>query len=218
MTADTPRIALISATPAAIGPAVDGLTTEFPEAEIWNLLDDKLLADANSQGGVTDQLGIRMNRLIRHALTEGADAVLLTCSLYAAVAQTTTADVPVLAPDEASFDEALSGSFRRILLIASFESALLDVITRFKAAAEAAGRDATVTGAIATAALRQPKPATIRHCWPRCWMPAHLAPEPPTPSCSPNIRWHRSRPTCPQPWGYLSFPARKALPSSSNPS
>lgn len=82
-----PRIALISATPAAIGPAVAGLADAFPEAEPWNLLDDTLLPDAEAQGGLTPALADRMRRLIAYAVEGGAQGVLLTCSLYGPVAE-----------------------------------------------------------------------------------------------------------------------------------
>ena len=138
------RVALISATPAAIGPAVAGLAERFPEAEPWNLLDDKLLGDA--ENGLTPALAERMRRLIAHALAERADAILLTCSLYGVVAQETRAPVPVLAPDEALFEQARE--HRRILVLASFETALRDCVSRFTAVA-----DSEVDGVVAADAF-----------------------------------------------------------------
>jgi hypothetical protein len=128
----SPRIALISATPAAIDPAVTALAEEFPNAEPWNILDDRLLADAKGNG-LTPALTDRMRRLIAHAVTGGADGVLLTCSLYGNIAKETEAPIPVLAPDAAAFDEAMS--YRRILVVASLEAALHDSVARFRAAA-----------------------------------------------------------------------------------
>ena len=46
-----PRIALISATPLAIAPATAAITAALPAATVWNLLDDRLLADAQTEGG-----------------------------------------------------------------------------------------------------------------------------------------------------------------------
>lgn len=128
----SPRIALISATPAAIEPAVTALAEEFPEAHAWNLLDDRLLTDAKGNG-LTPPLANRMRRLIALAVTGGADGVLLTCSLYGTIAKNTEASVPVLAPDEAAFDEAMT--YRRILVVASLETALQDSVARFRSAA-----------------------------------------------------------------------------------
>lgn len=80
-----PRIALISAVPTAIPPICDALDQRFSEARVWNLLDDRLLEDATESGGLPPRLRARMEWLIDQALVEGADAVALTCSLYAPV-------------------------------------------------------------------------------------------------------------------------------------
>lgn len=148
-----PRIALISATAGAIPPAVSGLAAEFGNAEVWNILDDKLLADADAQGGLTEQLAARMSNLIEHAIAEGADGVLLTCSMYGVVATAATAGIPILAPDEAAFEAALEGGFDHILIIASFESALRDSVERFTEAATEAGASPMIEGVVAAAAF-----------------------------------------------------------------
>ncbi|MFH9425696.1 hypothetical protein [Streptomyces sp. NPDC017529] len=160
MTGGNPRIALISATPAAIGPAVAGLADEFPGAEPWNLLDDTLLTDAHAHGGLTPALAGRMRRLIGYAAGGGARGVLLTCSLYGPVAEDAhearDAGVPVLAPDAAVFREALAGGHRRILVLASFEAALRDSLARFRAAARAADVRVEAVGAVAPPGVRPP--------------------------------------------------------------
>jgi hypothetical protein len=146
-----PRIALISATPAAIGPATSALAAEFPEADVWNLLDDKLLADADEQGGLGDDLAARMRRLIDHAVAGGADGVLLTCSMYGPVARERDLGLPVLAPDEAAFDELVG--YRTILVVASLESALRDALARLSAFLTESGARATVRGVVSAEAF-----------------------------------------------------------------
>ncbi|GHC54467.1 hypothetical protein [Streptomyces flavofungini] len=143
-----PRIALISATPAAIGPAVAGLADAFPEAEPWNLLDDALLTDAEAQGGLAPALADRMRRLIAYAVAGGARGVLLTCSLYGPVAERAEAAVPVLAADSAAFAAALARGHRRVLVLASFAGALDDSLERFRAAARAAGSPVRAVGQV----------------------------------------------------------------------
>ncbi|PBC51782.1 hypothetical protein CJ177_35695 [Rhodococcus sp. ACPA1] len=149
---DRPLVALISATPAAIAPAVEGLTEDFPEAVVWNILDDRLLTEADEHGGVVGPLAQRMFRLIDHAVTEGADAVLLTCSMYGPIARTYPAPVPVLAPDDAAFAAAVDGGFDRILVVASFEAALLDTEKRFADFVAAQSKTIKILGAYAPAA------------------------------------------------------------------
>lgn len=148
-----PRIALISATTAAIRPAIQGLATALPDAEVWNLLDDRLLLDAQAAGSVTPALQARMQRLIDHAIAEGADAVLLTCSIYGQVAEAADGSVPVLAPDAAAFDDVLAGGFARIAVVASFAGALADSIHRLGAAAQAVGRSPELVGVEVAAAF-----------------------------------------------------------------
>lgn len=148
-----PKIALISATTAAIRPAIQGLATALPDAEVWNLLDDRLMIDAQSAGSVTPALEARMRRLIDHALAEGADAVLLTCSIYGQVADAADGRVPVLAPDAAAFDDVLGGGFARIAVVASFAAALADSLHRLGAVADAAGLSPELVGIEAEAAF-----------------------------------------------------------------
>jgi hypothetical protein len=129
-----PLIAVISGTPTAIAPAVAGLKEGFPGAAIWNILDDRLLIEADQAGGVDDRLRDRVIRLIEHAKAEGAEGVLLTCSMYASAARRFDgADVPVLGSDDAVFAAVLDTRFRNVLFVGSFESALVDAVERFGA-------------------------------------------------------------------------------------
>jgi hypothetical protein len=153
MTATRVRVALISATTSAIPPAEAALSREFPEAETWNLVDDRLLNDANERGGLDDALRARMERLIAHAAEAGAAGILLTCSMYGPVAMSTRLPIPVLAPDEAAIDELVASGHRRIMVLASLETALADSAERVRAALGRAGRDAVVTGVLAPDAL-----------------------------------------------------------------
>ncbi|MFD4628971.1 hypothetical protein ACFVYR_03595 [Streptomyces sp. NPDC058284] len=153
-----PRIALISATPAATGPAVAGLAEAFPRADPWNLLDDTLLTDAEARGGLTPDLADRMRRLIDYAVRGGARGVLLTCSLYGPVAERAAAGVPVLAADSAAFAAALAGGHRRVLVLATFDAALADSLSRFRAAAATAGSRTEAVGQV-TVPGEPPDPA-----------------------------------------------------------
>lgn len=134
-----PLIAVISATPAAIGPAAAGLKEGFPGATVWNILDDRLLVEADDAGGVDARLRDCMIRLIEHAKAEGATGILLTCSMYGSVAREFDgAGVPVLGSDDAVFAAVIDGGFRSVLVVASFESALVDAVERFGAFAAGA--------------------------------------------------------------------------------
>src|SRR5699024_6031979 len=61
--------------------------------------------------------------------------------------------VPVYAPDQAAFDRAASGSYRRVVIVASFESALADSVARFTHDVSARGLSMDVRGVVAPDAL-----------------------------------------------------------------
>ncbi|WJL94944.1 hypothetical protein QSU92_13370 [Microbacterium sp. ET2] len=150
-----PTIALISATFAAVEPAVRGLADVFPDAIPWNLVDDRLLVDANEQGGLTPPLRARMVRLIEHAVAEGSEGVLLTCSLYGDVAQEFDSEaVPVLAADQASFALAIDGAYPRILVVGSLAAAVDDSTQRLRAAVSEAAGGLSVSATVADGALQ----------------------------------------------------------------
>lgn len=152
-----PKVALISAVTAAIAPARSALAELYPEAEVWNILDDRLLSDADDRGGLDEGLRARMVRLIDHALTEGADGVLLTCSLYGPVATGIRRDVPVLAPDEAAFREVAEAGYGSVLVVASFDGAKDDSVERLQATLHESGATTRVTGIAVPAAMTATK-------------------------------------------------------------
>ncbi len=152
-----PRIALISAVTAAIGPAQSALGELYPDAEVWNILDDRLLSDADARGGLDDALRARMERLIDHAIAEGADGVLLTCSMYAPVATGIRRDAPVLAPDEAAFAEIAAAGLGSVLVVASFDGARDDSVERLGRALADAGSATAVSGLSVPAAMAATK-------------------------------------------------------------
>jgi Asp/Glu/hydantoin racemase len=149
MTTQNPVIALVSAVTAAIAPATEAFASEYPDASVWNILDDRLLVDADARGGVTADLDERMARLIRHAAIEGADGILLTCSLYGTVAHRLAAEigVPLMAPDDALFAAVADGGFGSILLLSPAPGPLAESAGRLTEHLRAAGLATTITGA-----------------------------------------------------------------------
>lgn len=150
-----PRIALISATPLAIAPAAAAITAALPTATVWNLLDDRLLADAHVEGGITASLAARMDSLIELALAGGADGVLLTCSQFGVRAdrRDRAADgAAVLSADGPLFAEAVAAAPARVLLVASLESSASDSTTRLTDAFVANGSSAQVHPLVVSAA------------------------------------------------------------------
>lgn len=163
-----PLIALIHAVPTGARVAQEAFAREFPQAVLWNVLDDRLLDDALDAGGLTDALRRRMLRLITHVMDGGARGLLLTCSSYGEVVDTarTLWNVPVLKSDEAMFQAALSGPFRRIAVVASTPPAVPAAVAQLQAIVTTARPDRPVdivTALSEDAAGADGPDATARH-------------------------------------------------------
>ncbi|WIY81889.1 aspartate/glutamate racemase family protein [Propionimicrobium sp. PCR01-08-3] len=130
-----PTIAVIHATPNAMAPAAGAMSEAFPEAEVWNVLDDRLIKDANAAGGLTAQLAGRMGELIDYTIEHGAQGVLLSCSMYgpAAIAARTRHTEPILGSDEALFDAIAERRPHRVLLLGPLPTPVADSISRLRA-------------------------------------------------------------------------------------
>ncbi|MFJ8189420.1 aspartate/glutamate racemase family protein [Streptomyces sp. NPDC096094] len=141
-----PLVAMIHAVPAAHRIAEETFAREFPQATVWNVLDDRLLDDARRVGGLTGALRRRMLRLIGNVMDGGAQALLLTCSSYGEVVDTarTLWNVPVLKSDEAMFKAALAGPYRRIAVVASTPPAVPAAVAQLEALVPAVRPDQPV--------------------------------------------------------------------------
>ena len=130
-----PLVAMIHAVPTAGRIAQTAFAQEFPQARVWNILDDRLLDDARTAGGLTDTLSRRMLRLIAHVMDGGAQGLLLTCSSYGEVVDTARRlwDVPVLKSDESLFKAALVGTHQRIAVVASAPPAVPAAVAQLEA-------------------------------------------------------------------------------------
>ncbi|SEH03986.1 hypothetical protein SAMN05444920_1519 [Nonomuraea solani] len=130
-------IAVVNATPASIRPATDGLGEGFPEAVAWHLLDDRLVTEADAAGGMTPALTRRMLALIDYAVQGGADAVLLSCSMYGPAAELARRlhDVPVTGSDEAMFADVARRRPGKVLVLGSLDSAAADSARRLRGVA-----------------------------------------------------------------------------------
>jgi Asp/Glu/hydantoin racemase len=120
----------------------------LPDATTWNIIDDRLLQDATREGGVTVPfIAARMDRLIEHARLGGADAIVVTCSMYASVAHRAHANspIPILGADDALFDAVALGGYKRILVISSGNQPLADSLQRL---AQHAGPALTLEGIV----------------------------------------------------------------------
>ncbi|MFD9327722.1 aspartate/glutamate racemase family protein [Streptomyces sp. NPDC060065] len=163
-----PLIAMIHAVPAGARIAQSAFAEEFPEARVWNLLDDRLLEDARTVGGLDGALRRRMLRLIAHAADGGARGLLLTCSSYGEVVDTarTLWGIPVLKSDEAMFRAALAGSYDRLAVVASTPPAVPAAVAQLESLAAEVRLDNPVqikTALSEEAAVADSPEAAARH-------------------------------------------------------
>jgi Asp/Glu/hydantoin racemase len=151
-----PTVAVINATSASVEPARTALAEGYPEASVWSLLDDRLISDAEASGGLTPALSDRMLSLIAYAVHGGADAVLLSCSMYGPVLEQARREhrLPMLSSDEALFAEVARRRFGSVLLLGHLTPAVQDSVNRLTRMLSAAdsGERTTVIGRTASGA------------------------------------------------------------------
>ena len=141
----TLRIGLVHAVQVAMAPVEAVFKDRWPEVLRMNLLDDSLPADLERDGGLSEKMTSRIKRLADYCIDEGADAVLFTCSAFGAAIERVakSSPVPVLKPNEAMFDRAIS-SGKKIGMLASFLPAVEPMEAEFYAAAGESGMAATI--------------------------------------------------------------------------
>jgi Asp/Glu/hydantoin racemase len=120
-----PRIALIHAMPVAIAPVVDAFRQLWPAALVTNLLEDSLAPDLAAAGSITPSITERFVTLARYSERCGADAVLFTSSAFGTAIEEAkrSVGIPVLKPNEAMLEEALTAG-SRVALLTTFEPSI----------------------------------------------------------------------------------------------
>jgi hypothetical protein len=130
------RIVLIHATPVSIGPVLAAFQDEWPDAETTNLLDDALSKDLNSGLFAPELIAQRIMALGNYGVQIGADGILYSCSAFGRQIDAVKAQlqIPVLKPNEAMFEEALTID-GKIGMIATFKPSIPSMETEYHALA-----------------------------------------------------------------------------------
>jgi hypothetical protein len=162
----THRIVLVHATPVSVEPTRIAFSHGWPEAETVNLLDDSLSLDLQRAGRQTPQIVRRIVTLARYGSDIGAHAILFTCSAFGeAIEQAKTAvDLPILKPNEAMFEEAMSAG--SLGLLATFAPSVPALEEEFHQMARRLGKTIPLTSVLvpeAMAALRSGDPTAHNH-------------------------------------------------------
>jgi Asp/Glu/hydantoin racemase len=154
-----PRVVLIHALRDSQVPAWTAFAAGWPEAAVYNLLDDSLSADLAADAVLTDRMVDRFLTLGRYAAASGAqgrstDAVLFTCSAFGpAIARVKQElSIPVLRPNEAAFEAAVEAG-SRIGLIVTFPASLPPLRAELEAIGRERGQELTITAVVAEGAL-----------------------------------------------------------------
>ena len=144
------RIGLIHALRLSIDPINQAFADIWPQAQLMNLLDDRLSADLAAQGrGLDEAMHQRFITLADYAVAQGCDALLFTCSAFGSCVDTVAQrypDLPVLKPNEAMIDETANYIDATIGLIASFAPTLDSMPAEFP-------KDTKIKTALAVGAL-----------------------------------------------------------------
>ena len=125
------RVMLIHALTESLEPIHKAFSANWPEAEIYDLLDSSLSADHAANRGMLDaQMMERFKTLGQYAARTGSrgratHGILFTCSAFGKAIEVVKREVqiPILTPNEAAFAGALKVG-QHIGLLTTFEPSL----------------------------------------------------------------------------------------------
>jgi Asp/Glu/hydantoin racemase len=148
------RVVLVH-TVAGLVPVFQELAKGLPgDVKISNIVDESLLEDAISAGGLTHSVNRRVVDHILSAADSGAVAILATCSSIGPAVEIASqlVDVPVLRIDEPMASAAIE-SGRRIGVLATVASTLNPTVDLLRRCAQDLGKDVKLMPVLRDAAF-----------------------------------------------------------------
>jgi Asp/Glu/hydantoin racemase len=117
---DEKRIFLLHAYFPSMAPVGRAFREIWPEATVFNLLDESLYADISSEGNVPAAVTDRIANLLRHCETSGADGIIFTGSTFGPAIEKVrnSVAIPVLTSDEGAAEAAVQAG-RSILILST---------------------------------------------------------------------------------------------------
>lgn len=112
------HIALVSVTLNAVNPMTEYFQKKVPEVQISNYLDGYLMDKVRSEGGISDASMKRMFHMLATACEDGAEGVLLTCTVFSPYADyfSELLSKPITCPDKAMLETVASQTGRTAIL------------------------------------------------------------------------------------------------------
>jgi Asp/Glu/hydantoin racemase len=126
----------------------------IPEAKVFNIVDDSLLADAMANGGITEKIVGRMCKYYEGAAANGADLIFNQCSSVGEAADIAAklVAIPVVKVDEAMAEKAVALG-KRIAVVATVKSTMKPSCNLVRAKAALAGKSVEVVEYLVDGAL-----------------------------------------------------------------
>lgn len=126
----------------------------MPDVRLINILDDSLLADCVSAGGMTPAVTQRLCDYARSAQEAGADAALSLCSSVGPAIDIARrlVEMPILKIDDAHTEKAVKEA-ERIGVLATVATTLRPTVDLIRAKAEEQGRNVEIREGLAPSAL-----------------------------------------------------------------
>jgi Asp/Glu/hydantoin racemase len=144
-TAGPPKVALLSSTRMVLAAMEAAFQSEFPEAQVFNILDETLVADFVKAGGLSPHSRRKALQMALVAQEAGVDGILVTCSTMSPCVDDFKpfVTVPVVKIDEPVAEKVVRLA-ETIGLLTTAESVLKSVEPLFLAKAESLGRSITL--------------------------------------------------------------------------
>jgi Asp/Glu/hydantoin racemase len=148
-------VVVVHTGPATVQPIKSQFQEILPDVRVVNIMDDSLLNDVIAAGHLTEAVSGRILSYMQQGEQMGAVALLNACSSVgeAASAARPVIGIPIVKIDDTMSEKAVTlGS--RIGVVATVKTTLEPTVRLIRAKAAAAGREITVTEALAEGAFQ----------------------------------------------------------------
>jgi hypothetical protein len=147
------RIGIVSPMAIAMEAVSDVFRLEWPEAEVFNVLDESLYLDFAGGRPQTQETGERLSTLLHYAADCHADGIMFTGSVFARWVRAARTDigVPCLTSHEAMIEEAFEAGSRLGILVTA-PGSLKCLVEDIDVYSKETGKAVTITDHIEDAA------------------------------------------------------------------